>query len=412
MEQNDIKVWALSHVYDGPVAAHFDAVAKWLDLQGYRRRCIGLQLQFVVRFDRWLKANHVRIDDLTEDHAERFKVRCSARHRLPRGFSATLYRLLEFLRNSGNIVARPPAAKELTRVQRIVNEYCQHLRNGQGLTRLTCVQYAPFVEQFLIDRFGTDPIDLSILRAADVISFIQQRASRLSQARARCATIALRSFMRYLRYKGETTLDLAAAVPAVPNWSMTAIPRAMAADHVQAVLAACPRDTSTGCRDYAILMLMSRLGLRAGEIAVLTLDCIDWENGSLVVHGKAGTCSILPMPADVGEAVAMYLKRGRPRCECRTLFLCANAPTRGFSSSTSVGSLVLAAIIRSGIETRHKGSHQFRHALACEMLRQGATLPEIGSLLRHRHSKTTGIYAKVDFAALRPLSLPWPGGAQ
>jgi site-specific recombinase XerD len=218
--------------------------------------------------------------------------------------------------------------------------------------------------------------------------------------------------MRYLRYKGEIMIELAAAVPAVPNWSMTAIPRALAADHVQTVLAACPRDTTTGCRDYAILMLMSRLGLRSGEIAALTLDCIDWDNGSLVVHGKAGNCSILPMPADVGEAVALYLKRARPRCKCRTLFLCANAPTRGFSSSTSVGSLVLAAIIRSGIETQHKGAHQFRHALACEMLRQGATLPEIGSLLRHRKSKTTGIYAKVDFAALRPLSLPWPGGAQ
>jgi hypothetical protein len=170
MERNEIKVWALSQVYDGPVAAHFDAFAKWLDLQGYRRRCIGLQLQFVVRFDRWLKANHICIDDLTEEHAERFKVRCSARRRLPRGFSATLYRLLEFLRNSGNIVARPPAAKEPTRIQRIVNEYRQHLRNGKGLTRLTCVQYAPFVEDFLIDRFGTNPIDLSILRAADVRS--------------------------------------------------------------------------------------------------------------------------------------------------------------------------------------------------------------------------------------------------
>lgn len=412
MEQTDSKVWNLSHVYDGPVAAYIDAFAKWLELQGYRRRCIGLQLQFVVRFDRWLKANHVRIDDLTEDHAERFKLRCSARHRLSRGFSATLYRLLEFLRMSGNVVAGPPARKEPTPVQRVVNEFCQHLREAQGLTRLTCVQYAPFVEQFLIGRFGTGPIDLSRLCAADVISFVQQRASSLRQARARCATIALRSFMRYLRYKGEIKIDLAAAVPAVPNWSMTAIPRAMAADHVQAVLAACPRETTTGCRDYAILMLMSRLGLRSCEIAALTLDCIDWENGSLVVRGKAGNCSILPLPADVGGAVAEYLKRGRPPCKCRTLFICANAPTRGFSSSTSIGSLVLAAITRSGIETPHKGSHQFRHALACEMLRQGATLIEIGSLLRHRHSKTTGIYAKVDFAALRPLSLPWPGGAQ
>jgi site-specific recombinase XerD len=296
-------------------------------------------------------------------------------------------------------------------VQRIVNAYCQYLRADQGLSDATCVQYAPFVEQFLAGRFGASTINLPALRATSVISFIQQQAGRLSPARARCATIALRSFMRYLRYRGEITLDLAAAVPAVPNWSMTSIPRAMAVDHVHAVLAACKRDTVVGCRDYAILMLLARLGLRSSEIVALTLDCIDWEHGSLVVGGKAGCWSILPMPAAVGEAIADYVRRGRPHSRCRSLFLCANAPVRGFGSGTSVASVVYAAVTRAGIETRHKGTHQFRHALACEMLRQGATLAEIGSLLRHRHSKTTGIYAKVDFVALRPLALPWPGGA-
>ena len=159
-------------------------------------------------------------------------------------------------------------------------------------------------------------------------------------------------------------------------------------------------------------MLLARLGLRAGEIVALTLDSIDWELGCLTVVGKGGQRSQLPLPAEVGEVIADYLQRGRPRSGYRTLFLRANAPIRGFGSQTSIGSIVRAAITRAGIETSHGGSHQFRHALACEMLRHGATLTEIGSLLRHRHPKTTGIYAKVDFAALRPLSLPWPGGAR
>lgn len=411
MKQADIKVWNLSRVPDARLAARIDAFAEWLNVQGYKRRCIGQQLQFVARFGRWLKANHIRIDDVTDDHAKTFVARREAKGAIPCGLSAAIYRFLGFLRERGVIATCPCVAHQPTHVQCIVNAYCQYLRVDQGLSHATCIQYAPFAEQFLVSRFGAGTINLPALRATSVVNFIQQRACHLSPARARCATIALRSFMRYLRSRGEISIDLAAAVPSVPNWSMTSIPRAMAADHVQAVLAACKRDTVVGCRDYAILMLLARLGLRSSEIVALTLDCIDWENGSLVVSGKAGSQSILPMPADVGEAIADYLRRGRPRCSCRSLFLCASAPVRGFGSGTSVASVVYAAVTRAGIETRHKGTHQFRHALACEMLRQGATLAEIGSLLRHRHSKTTGIYAKVDFAALRPLALPWPGGA-
>ncbi|MGB7989692.1 MAG: site-specific integrase [Candidatus Methylophosphatis roskildensis] len=301
---------------------------------------------------------------------------------------------------------------EATPIQMVVGAFAQHLRQDRALSHATFVQYVPFIEQFLAERFGNGVIDLSDLCAADVVGFVRRQAVRLSQVRARCATIALRSFLRYLRYRGEIRLDLAAAVPSVPNWSMTGIPRAIAAAHVRAVLANCRRDTPVGCRDYAILLVLARLGLRAGEIVALTLESIDWESGCLTVIGKGGQESQLPLPCEVGEAIAIYLQRGRPGSACRTLFLRANAPIRGLGSQTSIGSIVNAAMTRAGIATTHKGSHQFRHALACEMLRQGATLTEIGSLLRHRHSKTTGIYAKVDFGALRPLSLPWPGDAR
>jgi site-specific recombinase XerD len=223
----------------------------------------------------------------------------------------------------------------------------------------------------------------------------------------------MRSFLRYLRLRGDVAIDLAAAVPTVPNWSMTGIPRAIAPDQLRAVLDSCRRDTAVGCRDYAILLLLARLGLRAGEIVALDLDSIDWDHGCLTVVGsKVGQSSELPLPVDVGSAIAEYLQRSRPASDCRHLFLRANAPIRGLGSQTSVASIVGAAIARAGVHPLHGGSHQFRHALACEMLRQGASLTEIGSLLRHRHQKTTSIYAKVDFAALRPLSLAWPGVAR
>ncbi len=263
----------------------------------------------------------------------------------------------------------------------------------------------------MVERFGNGSLNFIELSAADVVGFIKKQAMRLSQSRAKSATIALRSYMRYLRFRGEIKLDLAAAVPTVPNWSMTGIPRAISPDHVRAVLESCCRDTPVGCRDYAIILLLVRLGLRSSEIVALTLDSIDWDVGCITVLGKGGNSSKLPLPAEVGEAIAIYLQRGRPRSSCRALFLRACAPIRGLGSFTSIGSIVLAAITRAKIETKYKGSHQFRHALACEMLRQGASMTEIGSVLRHRHPKTTGIYAKVDFVALRPLSLPWPGGA-
>jgi site-specific recombinase XerD len=213
---------------------------------------------------------------------------------------------------------------------------------------------------------------------------------------------------------------------------MTAIPRAIAPDHLRAVLASSRRDTPVGRRDYAILLLLARLGLRSSEIVSLTLESIDWEAGSISVNGKAGHAAVLPLPVDVGDGVAQYLRSGRQTCASRALFLRATAPIaarqpglggrlvevgsrprhrRGLGAGPTVSTIVRAAIVRAGIKTRSHGAHQFRHALATDMLRQGATLTEIGVILRHQNPKTTGIYAKVDFDALRPLGLRWPGGS-
>jgi site-specific recombinase XerD len=286
------------------------------------------------------------------------------------------------------------------------------LRQDRELCDKTLIQYRPFAERFLFERFGQGAVEFAALQAGDVIEFVKRQTTILSPARAKAATTALRSFLRYLRYCGEIQLDLAAAVPTVPNWSVTGIPRAIAPAHLQAVFAHCPRDTPVGRRDYAILMLLARLGLRAGEIVSLTLDSIDWETGSIAVVGKGNQSSSMPLSNEVGEAIGDYLRYGRPSSNSRALFLRACAPIRGLGAAQTVSTIVGAAIKRAGIETPHRGSHQFRHALATDMLRHGATLTEIGSVLRHRHAKTTSLYAKVDFAALRPLALPWPGGAK
>ena len=414
MEQSEVKLWSLLHAPDGPLAGHLDMFASDLLKQGFGTRSIHTQIRTVAKFSLWLKIGAIQVNMLSEGHVDRFLQRLKNGKSTRIGNFSCLRRLLAFLRRTG-VVAHVPTAPcaKASPVQEVVAAFGEHLRGVQALSRATCVQYLPFAEQFLTERFKAGSVDLAELGAADVVSFIGRQAERLSSARSKSATIALRSFLRYLRYRGDVTMDLAAAVPTVPNWSMTGIPRAISADHVRAVLENCRHETAGGRRDYAILLLLARLGLRSGEIVSLTLDSIDWERGCLtVVSSKNGQGSELPLPGDVGDAIAEYLQRGRPRSTSRALFLRANAPISGLGSQTSIASIVGAAIARAKIHPLHAGAHQFRHALACEMLRNGASLTEIGSLLRHQHQKTTSIYAKVDFGALRPLSLAWPGSAR
>jgi integrase len=223
-------------------------------------------------------------------------------------------------------------------------------------------------------------------------------------------TSALRSFLRYASFRGDVALDLAASVPVVPNWSMPAIPRAITPDQTRQLLASIDRRSAVGRRDYAILLLLARLGLRSGEVALLELEDIDWTEGSLTVRSNSGVFNELPLLRDVGGAIAAYLRHGRPPSACRQVFLRSRAPITRFRSASAVGSVVRRSIQRAGIDSPTMGAHQFRHGLASEMLCRGASLGEIGELLGHRHTQTTKIYTKVDIKALRTLVVPWPGG--
>jgi len=403
------RLWTLAREPEGPLAAYLDQFAGLLDAQGFEGYGICRQVRAAARFSLWLQLREVAAEAVTDEHVRCFLDEPAQCGFVRQGAAAALRRLLDLLRQL-DVCDAAPTPSTPTPVQQTIAAYGAYLRQELGLSVKTVVQYCPFAATFLSQHFGSGPVDLAKLRGRDVIQFVVQQARRLSPARAKAATIALRSFLRYVRYCGETQYDLAGAVPTVANWSMTAIPRAIAPDHLRAVLASCPRDTPIGRRDYAILMLLARLGLRSSEIVSLTLDSIDWEASSIAVVGKADHAAVLPLPAEVGEAIAQYLQGGRPIRGCRALFLRATAPIRGLGAGPTIGTIVAAAISRAGIKTRYRGAHQFRHALATDMLRHGATLTEIGSLLRHQHPKTTGIYAKVDFDALRPLGLPWPGG--
>lgn len=404
------RLWTLRSEPVGPLTPYLDAFANRLDSQGYKRHLLGRQIRVVAYFSCWLEAKKIPAEAITDEQVRCFFDSVVRRRQVQLGEHAALDRFVDFLRQRGVIdpLSEPDPA---TPVQQAVRAFAVYLQQERALSDCTLVKYCPFVEQFLSARFGQAPVEFETLRAADVIGFVQQQAAHLSPAVAKSATTALRAFFRYLRHSGLLSRDLVMAVPTVPNWSMTGIPKAISPEHVRAVLDHCPRDTPVGCRDYAILLLLARLGLRAGEIVSLTLDSIDWDAGTIYVHGKGAQNATLPLPADVGEAIADYLSHERPSSDSRRLFLRALAPLRGLGAAQTVTTIVGAAIKRAGVDTPHRGAHQFRHALASDMLRHGATLTEVAGVLRHRHIKTTGIYAKVDFAALRPLSPPWPGGA-
>lgn len=275
---------------------------------------------------------------------------------------------------------------------------------GTAAARCSCYS-------FLGERFGLEAIDLHGLAAADIIEFVQRQAVRLQLPALKCVANAMRSFLRYAQYRGDVAGELAAAVPAVPAWATTPpLPRAISPEHAQRAIDSCDLGTAIGLRDRAVLLLLARLGLRAHEIIALQLDDCDWDHGHLRVCGKGRRECLLPMPADVGEAIAAYLQRGRPASHDRHLFLRCVAPIRGLMHhSDGVGSIVRYALKRAKVDARHRGSHQFRHALAVRLLQGGASLPEIGEVLRHRSAQASSIYARVDLDALRPLALPWPG---
>jgi len=402
----------LSGPPDGPLAAHIDSFAQSLSAQGYAQYSIHRQVLLAACFSRWLKQQGVQPRRVTSDHATRYLRRRARRVRPCRGDAAALTHFIDFLRREGVIPAEKLSTLRLTLAERCEQAYEQHLREERGLARATIVNYVPFIRLFLKDRFGDGRVTLSRLRASDVVGFVQHQAPHLHRKRAKLMTSALRSFLRYLRYRGEITLDLAAAVPVVANWSMSSIPRAIPADQVRQLLASIDRRTAIGRRDYAILLLLARLGLRSSEVAFLDLDDIDWNTGQLSVRGKSGQRSELPLPAEVGRAIAAYLRRGRPHSASRRVFLRAKAPIRGFLGPGGVGSVVRHALQRAGIHAPTYGAHQFRHGLATEMLRGGASLGEIGEVLGHRNPETTKIYTKVDIQALRSLALPWPGGVR
>ena len=292
--------------------------------------------------------------------------------------------------------------------QELLVEFGQWLDHRRGLAPVTVKNYCWNAREFLRSLSGPPREAVELLDAATVTGFMMEFSRDRNTNSVKTMARSVRSFLRFAHATGLNPLCLWTAVPVSAGWQMSSLPKAVPAEDIQLLLAVAARGRflAVGLRDYAILLVLIRLGLRRGEVAGLSLDDFDWRGGEITVVGKASTIDRLPLPCDTGEAIVEWVTQGRPSSESRSVFTSMTAPFKPLSPS-SIGHIVADNCRLAGIA--RIGAHRFRHTLATEMLRAGASLPEVGQVLRHRSARSTAIYAKVDEWALRPLAQPWPG---
>ena len=396
--------------YTGPLASHIGGFAAQLSRKGYAQNTVHAKCDMLADLSRWLERRRLPLTALDEGRLTQFLATLRYREKTRRGVPATGQQFLDYLRARDDIAA---AAQRIDRSAAacLTRDFEEFLHCERGLSRSTVVSYLPIVRSFLDERFGRKALCLEQLRAQDLHGFILREIQRVSRSHGKGVVTALRSFLRFLLQRGAIRTDLARMLPGVASWRLSHLPKSLPPEQVERLLACCDRSTPTGKRDYAILLLLARLGLRGGEVLAMTLEDLDWERGEIVVRGKGQRLERLPLPADVGVALACYLCDVRPACTTRRVFIRMQAPQQGLAGPVAVCCIVRRALRRAGLNPEFKGAHLLRHSLATNLLRRGASLGEIGQLLRHRQPTTTQIYAKVDIAALRAIALPWPRGA-
>jgi integrase/recombinase XerD len=392
----------------GPLSAFAAGFADELARQGYRPRVADNHMRLVAKLSRWLVSEGLGADGLHTTEVERFLLARRAAGYTQLLSIKAMQPILAYLRGLGVAPASPPPTPSGP-VEVALERYRSYLMAERGLGAQTARGYVDAVRLFLHGRILPDghALDLGQVTAADVVSFVVNRCPRQGHSAAKQTVTALRSLLGFLHVEGTIERSLAFAVPSVACRRLAGLPKGLDPDQVRRLLASCDSSTRNGCRDFAILTMLVRLGLRAAEVAKLALDDIDWRAGEIVVHGKANCNERLPLPGDVGEAIAAYLHSGRPAtAHGRTIFVRIKAPHRPLSAG-GVTQVVAAAARRAGLGQIY--AHRLRHTAATQMLRAGASLPEIGQLLRHRRALTTAIYAKVNHDALRTIARPWPG---
>lgn len=372
---------------------------------GYTSETTRGLLKVLGQLGRWMADNEVVVSQLDWETMSRFLAdrRVDSFRQTPHRRGLRL--LLEFLVDEHVVEAAQPAPQ--SELDALLGDYFRWLIEERGLAETTVLRYHNCARRFLELRTDAGGVmDVASLTGVEVTAFLLAEAQRCSVGAAKGRVAELRALLRYLYLRGSTPTLLSGSIPPVAGWHDTGIPATLSRGDVAALLDSCDRTTASGLRDYAMLMLLARLGMRSIEVARLELGDIDWRAGEIRIRGKARRVERMPLPVDVGAAVSAYLVDGRPRTQHRGVFLTLRAPIRGVRADL-LGDVVGRACLRAGLP--EVGAHRLRHALATALLSDGVPLIDISQVLRHRDLATTAIYAKVDLASLREVALPWPG---
>ncbi|MBE7420470.1 MAG: tyrosine-type recombinase/integrase [Burkholderiaceae bacterium] len=390
----------------GPLESFAQGFAAELLRQGYRPKAAVDQVRLLAHLSRWLDSKRLGATDLTTAVLDEFLVARRSQGYVLGLSPKALAPLIGYLRCVGVTVLEPTPTPNAT--EALLARYRDYLLGTRGLTATSVRGYVDLVRAFVASRVVEDELDWASLRPADVTGFVLIARQNRAIGSAKLLATALRSLLGYVHIEGLIPAPMRDVVPSVAGRRLAGLPRSLEPPDVRRLLASCDRRTGAGRRDFAMLMLLARLGLRAGEVRRLALEDIDWRAGELLVRGKGSCLERLPLPEDVGQALTAYLQRGRPAtAQSRTVFVRVRAPHRALSSG-GVTQAVAAAAARAGLE--RVSAHRLRHTVATEMVRAGVPLPAVAQVLRHRRLMTTAIYAKVDRERLRLLARPWPGG--
>jgi integrase/recombinase XerD len=390
----------------GPLAPYAEGFRENLLGQGYTWGSVAHQIHLMAHVSRWLEVRGLGPAALDEHLTGQFLAARRANGYAAMRSARALVPLLGYLRGLG-VAAAPWTPQPQAPADRLAARFAEHLVRERGLAAESVRSYTGVARRFLAGMAAAGGAGAEGLTAADVTGFVRRECGRRGVASAKATVTGMRALLRFLYLDGQVAAPLAEAVPSAACWQLAALPRGVSPAELARLLDGCDRGTVAGRRDVAILLLLARLGLRAGEVAALELGDISWRQGEITVRGKGSRRDSLPLPADVGEAVAGWLARGRPRNAAGQAVFVRLRPPHGQLASTSVSFVVRRACARAGIAAA--GAHRLRHTAAASMLAAGGTLAEIGQVLRHARPGTTAIYAKADLLALSPLARPWPG---
>ncbi|MCP4406503.1 MAG: tyrosine-type recombinase/integrase [Gammaproteobacteria bacterium] len=404
------RIWRVNAIRNGPSGPLLVGFAEKLYQKGYAEITARKHIRAAEHLIYWTDGENMPLSSLTEEFSKRFdrhlcQCRCQGfghSNRLELVNGARLF--LKHLRSTGVITA--PIVEPTTQDPNLLISFRQWMHQQRGTSDATLSNYSHPIRS-LLRRLGEDPVTFD---AQGLRQFVLEKSQKCGWAAAKTCTTALRMFLRFLIAEGKCATDLEAAIPVLAHWRLSSLPQYLQPEEIERIISSCKPNSMIGRRNRAILLLLARMALRAGDIVQLRLSDIDWKEAEIQVSGKGGRQTRLPLTQEVGDALVAYLQNGRPPTETDRLFVRSRAPFHAFSSHSAVSVMVSQAMRRAGVTCLSRGAaHVLRHSAATAMLRQGASLQEIANILRHLSIETTQIYAKVDIAALRQIAQPWPG---